>query len=78
MSLSLGNLIVILAIVILLFGAKRIPEVARALGRAMREFKKARDDLEREVDAPATDAVATTESEDRAKVHDDAGKSDAG
>jgi len=65
-GIGTGELIVILVVVVLLFGARRIPEVARALGRAVREFKKARDDLEREVDAPA--------SVDKAKAQDDAEK----
>ena len=39
-SLGPGELIVILAVVLLLFGAKRLPEMARSLGRSSREFKK--------------------------------------
>jgi TatA/E family protein of Tat protein translocase len=34
------ELIIILAVVLLLFGAKRLPEMARSLGRSSREFKK--------------------------------------
>ena len=37
---GLGEIIIILVIVILLFGAKRIPEIARSLGRSLSEFKK--------------------------------------
>ena len=36
-----GELIVILCIVLLLFGGKKLPEVARSLGKGIREFKKA-------------------------------------
>jgi len=46
--ISTTNLIIILVVVILLFGAKRIPEIAKGLGRAMHEFKKAKDDIARE------------------------------
>ncbi|MFC1623982.1 twin-arginine translocase TatA/TatE family subunit [Candidatus Omnitrophota bacterium] len=47
---GMGELIVILLIILLLFGASRLPEIARALGKAMKEFKKAgkeiKDNLE--------------------------------
>ncbi len=39
------ELLVIFLIVLLLFGAKRLPEIARSLGKATTEFKKARRDL---------------------------------
>ena len=38
--IGFGELIVILAIVLLLFGAKRLPEIARSMGQALREFQK--------------------------------------
>ncbi|QQY09865.1 MAG: twin-arginine translocase TatA/TatE family subunit [Candidatus Xiphinematobacter sp.] len=45
---SLQELLVILAIALIIFGAKRLPEFARALGRSLGEFRKARDELEKE------------------------------
>ena len=42
-SIGVSELLVLFFIVLLFFGAKRIPEVAKALGKASREFKKARD-----------------------------------
>jgi sec-independent protein translocase protein TatA len=39
-TLGLGEIILILAVVLLLFGAKRLPEMARSLGRSSQEFKK--------------------------------------
>ena len=41
MGISFRELLVILVIVLLLFGAKRIPELARGLGKGLREFKTA-------------------------------------
>ncbi|MDR1304179.1 MAG: twin-arginine translocase TatA/TatE family subunit [Verrucomicrobiales bacterium] len=38
----------ILAIVVLLFGANKLPMLARGLGKSITEFKKAKDDVERE------------------------------
>lgn len=39
-----GELLIILLIVLLLFGASRIPQIARSLGEALKEFKKASKD----------------------------------
>jgi sec-independent protein translocase protein TatA len=38
---GMGELVVILLIILLLFGAAKLPEIARALGRSIKEFKKA-------------------------------------
>ena len=40
-NLGFGELVLILAIVLLLVGAKRLPELARGLGEAVREFQRA-------------------------------------
>jgi len=39
----------ILVVIVLLFGAKKLPELARGIGQSLGEFKKARDEFEREV-----------------------------
>ena len=44
------ELIIILLIAILLFGANRIPKLARSTGSAIGEFKKGREDVERELE----------------------------
>ena len=46
---------VIFVVVLLLFGAKKIPELARGLGKSMGEFKKARDEFETEIKRAADD-----------------------
>ncbi len=43
------EIFVILLVVLLLFGANKIPEIAKGLGRGMREFRKAADDIKREM-----------------------------
>ena len=53
-----------------LFGAKRIPEIARALGRASHEFKKAKDEIINETEE-LKDAA-----EKKAALEDQAGKKD--
>lgn len=45
------EMIVIFLIVLLLFGAKKIPELARGVGKGMGEFKKAKTEFEREIHA---------------------------
>jgi TatA/E family protein of Tat protein translocase len=39
----------IMVIVVLLFGAKKLPELARGLGQSLGEFKKAREEFEKEI-----------------------------
>ena len=55
--LNLGGqeMIIIFVVILLLFGAKKIPELARGLGKSMGEFKKARDDFEKEITRAETD-----------------------
>jgi sec-independent protein translocase protein TatA len=48
-----GEWIIIFLVVLLLFGAKRLPELARGLGQAKREFQKAAREVEDEVDKAA-------------------------
>jgi len=49
-GIGLQELLVIFLLVLLLFGAKRLPEVGKALGRGIREFKKATKEIQRDVD----------------------------
>jgi len=51
------ELIIILVIVLLLFGAKKLPEMARSLGRSSKEFKKGM------ADASSTDDESTPPAE---------------
>ncbi|MFH1336839.1 MAG: twin-arginine translocase TatA/TatE family subunit [Candidatus Zixiibacteriota bacterium] len=48
-GLGAQELLLILLIVILLFGAKKIPEIARGLGKSVSEFKKGARDLDEEI-----------------------------
>ena len=44
------ELILIFLVVLLIFGAKRIPEIARGIGKGIREFKDATSEISRELD----------------------------
>jgi len=49
-SLGMQELVVILLIIIVLFGAKKIPELARGMGRGIREFKDASKEIKDEIE----------------------------
>ena len=46
-----GELLVIGIFIIIFFGAKKIPEIARGLGKGIREFKDAAREVKKEIDA---------------------------
>src|SRR5260370_17523566 len=49
MNLAGQKLIVILVIILVLFGAKKLPELARGMGQAVKEFQKAKDEFSDEL-----------------------------
>lgn len=54
MNLAGPDLIVILLIVLVLFGAKKLPELARGMGQAVKEFQKAKDEFSDELHKAGT------------------------
>ncbi len=49
-SLGISELLVIFVVVLVFFGPKRMPEVARSLGSAMREFRRSLNQIQRELE----------------------------
>ena len=45
-----GEIVLILFVILLLFGAKKLPELAKGLGKGINEFKKASSDIKEEVE----------------------------
>lgn len=43
-NLGWGELLIILLLIVVLFGARKLPDLARALGRSLNEFKKGREE----------------------------------
>jgi sec-independent protein translocase protein TatA len=49
------DLIIILLIILVLFGAKKLPELARGMGSAIKEFQKAKSEFTNELESASTD-----------------------
>ncbi|MGI8481981.1 MAG: twin-arginine translocase TatA/TatE family subunit [Chthoniobacterales bacterium] len=60
MNLAGPDLIVILLIILVLFGAKKLPELARGMGQAVKEFQKAKDEFSDELHSAGKTDVANT------------------
>ena len=58
------DMMVILLIILLLFGAKKLPELARGMGRAVKEFSAGRDEIEREPSQSGPSEVAQAKLQD--------------
>jgi sec-independent protein translocase protein TatA len=48
-NVGMGEILLIFLVVLLVFGAKRIPEIARGLGKGIREFKDATREIQKEL-----------------------------
>ena len=48
-NMGMGELLIIMFVVLILFGGKKIPEIAKNLGKGINEFKKGLNDLKKEV-----------------------------
>jgi sec-independent protein translocase protein TatA len=63
-----SHIFIIALVVLLLFGGKKIPELMRGLGRGIREFKDAKDNVKREIEDhindehPVNNATGTTQN----------------
>jgi sec-independent protein translocase protein TatA len=71
------ELIIALVIILLLFGAKRIPELAKGLGSGVREFRKgSRGDYEVEEEKKKNEELAAGEDEPEARSEDASAEAD--
>ena len=73
LAFSLGGpeMILIFCIVLLLFGAKKLPQLARGIGKSAGEFKRARDEFEREISRAETEtATEKTKSSETSEPRD--------
>ena len=73
-NLGFPELLIIMVVILLLFGAKRIPEIAGSMGKGIREFKKNINDATREVtsETSASEPPRLTASElERRRVEEE-------
>jgi len=62
MNLGWTEILLIAFVVLLLFGGKKIPELMRGLGRGVREFKDAKDNVKRELEDSISEKDSKTSS----------------
>ena len=62
MSLGPWEIVLILLVIILIFGGKKIPELARGLGKCLREFKKTTREIKEEVDTVREDVKRSVDN----------------
>jgi sec-independent protein translocase protein TatA len=68
-GLGFGELVLIFAVLLLLFGAKRLPELASGMGKGIRDFKRSLNGLRRPVDPGAADASVALPGADSGTAH---------
>ncbi len=69
-SFGTTEIIIIAILVLVLFGAKRIPELAKGLGQGIKEFRKASSDIKKEIEDSSRDidgAVNSKETKSNSK-----------
>ena len=70
MSIGIHEIVLILVVVLLLFGGKRIPELAKALGRASYEYKKAKEVIKKEAEEIKNEIESAQEKPEEYKPKD--------
>ena len=63
-NLGFTELLMILIIVLVLFGARRVPEIGASIGKGIREFKKNISDADREIREPIRESLREARSGD--------------
>lgn len=63
-SFGTTEIIIIAIIILVLFGAKRIPELAKGIGQGIKEFRKASSDIKKEIEDSSRDIDDAVNSEE--------------
>jgi len=67
-NIGFMELMVILVIVLVLFGARRVPEIGASIGKGIREFKRNISEADQQIREPIRDALNESRSSDRLPV----------
>ena len=61
LNLGAGEVFVIMLVILLFFGSKKIPDLAKGLGRGLREFRDATSNIKREIEDSTKDIKEDTD-----------------
>ncbi|GAA5520617.1 twin-arginine translocase TatA/TatE family subunit [Aliifodinibius salicampi] len=69
------EILIVLMVILLFFGAKRIPELARGIGQGMNEFRKASDQIKQELEQGEKEGLGSEATKNKSKEEAKAQKS---
>ena len=67
LGLGTGEIIVIVLVILLLFGAKRIPELMKSMGKGVKSFKEGMKDVEKEINTPDEPTKESNQTDSESK-----------
>ena len=67
LGLGTGEIILIVLVFLLLFGAKRIPDLMKSMGKGVKNFKEGMKEVEKEINAPDETAAKETDKDPESK-----------
>ena len=65
MSLGPWEIVLIFVVLLLVFGGKKLPELARGLGQGLKEFKKAKEEIKEEIKSAEEDIEKITSEDEK-------------
>jgi sec-independent protein translocase protein TatA len=70
-SPGLPEILIVVLVILLFFGAKRIPELARGIGQGINEFRKASDEIKKEIEEGEKEGFDSSKKENTQKKQQD-------
>jgi sec-independent protein translocase protein TatA len=69
-SIGLGEILIILALALIIFGPRRLPELGRTIGRSLREFRRATSEIRSEIEADLDEPPRVTVEERARRIEE--------